>query len=60
MHTKLLKKPQKSSIALSNVCTVVEFSIYILCVNANAINMTQSNRGVEIDPHNIESALMEL
>ena len=44
---------------LMYICTVVEFSIYILCVNANAINMTQSN-SVEIGSHTIESALIEL
>ena len=37
----------------------LNFSIYILCVNANAINMTQSN-SVEIGSHTIEGALIEL
>jgi hypothetical protein len=57
---KVALKSKTSLDAYSNVCTVVEFSIYILCVNANAINMTQSNRGVEIGSHTIESALIEL
>ena len=56
---KVALKSKTSLDASSNVCTVVEFSIYILCVNANAINMTQSN-SVEIGSHTIETALIEL
>ena len=57
---KVALKSKTSLDASSDVCTVVEFSIYILCVNANAINMSQSNRAVEIGLHTIDSALIEL